>query len=370
MNLESVLLRFVLLLALFGAMVSCQQEPESDSPSIIESVSTLSAETSSGTTQRPPTTTQEPPTAMVLLPTVRPVSEPSDKREELQSASLVITNGMVVDGTGADPITDGLVAIQGNRIVAVGQSTDFKIPDEAVVIDAGGGTILPGVINSHVHRVATAATRRHLFLLDGITSVCDLGDSLARMQKFEQEGIQSGPAARGFKAGPFVTAPGGYPGIIPGNTVNYEIQGEDEAEIAVRDLHARGADFIKVTLEPGQFLNEHLPVINLQELRSIVTTAHANDLLVRAHVHNDMLDMALEAGVDVIEHVPMPFYSHEDLESMFDDAGVFHMPSELEAQMLRLIDQGVVLVPTLARSTDASHDRPRGSACTYSRCSH
>jgi imidazolonepropionase-like amidohydrolase len=167
------------------------------------------------------------------------------------------------------------------------------------------------------------------------------------MQKFEQERIQSGPAARGFKAGPFVTAPGGYPGIIPGNTVNYEIQGEDEAEIAVRDLHARGADFIKVTLEPGQFLNEHLPVINLQELRSIVTTAHANDLLVRAHVHNDMLDMALEAGVDVIEHVPMPSYSLENMDSMFDDAGDFRLPPKLETQMLRMIEQEIVLVPTL-----------------------
>jgi imidazolonepropionase-like amidohydrolase len=60
-----------------------------------------------------------------------------------------------------------------------------------------------------------------------------------------------------------------------------------------------------------------------------------------------LLDIALEAGVDVIEHVPMPSYSHEDLVSMVDDAGVFRVPSELEAQMLHMIEQGVVLVPTL-----------------------
>ena len=59
MNFGAVLLRFVLLLALFGAMDSCQPGPESDSPSITESVSTLSSET----TQRPPTATHEPPTA-------------------------------------------------------------------------------------------------------------------------------------------------------------------------------------------------------------------------------------------------------------------------------------------------------------------
>jgi enamidase len=270
------------------------------------------------------------------------------KREELQSVSLIITNGIVIDGTWADPITNGLVAIRGNRIVAIGQSSDYKIPDEVVVIDAGGGTILPGVINSHVHMVASAASRRHVFLLDGVTSVCDLGALLQGMQKFEQEETQSGPAARGFNAGPFVTTPGGYPGF----PVTYEIQGEEEAENAIQELHSRGADFIKVALEPGPIFNENSPVLNSQELRSIVATAHALNLLVRAHVYNSaMLDIALEAGVDVIEHVPMPYDSHNNLVSMFDDAGMFHMPSELENQMLRMIDQGVVLVPTLDVNT-------------------
>jgi predicted amidohydrolase YtcJ len=112
-------------------------------------------------------------------------------REELQSISFVITNGVVVDGTGTDPIPDGLVAIQGNHIVFVGQSADFKIPKDVPVIDATGGTILPGIINAHVHRVAPAATRRHLFLLDGVTSVCDLGDLLSRMHEFEQKVLSS-----------------------------------------------------------------------------------------------------------------------------------------------------------------------------------
>lgn len=185
------------------------------------------------------------------------------------------------------------------------------------------------------------------FLLDGVTSVCDLGIPLVRMQEFEQERMKYGLAARGFKAGPIITAPGGYPGVYFGFAMNYEIQGEAEAENAVRDLHAQGADFIKVALEPG-WDDETLPVMTLQELRTIVVTAHENDLLVRAHVTKSaMLDIALEAGVDVIEHVPMPSESPEDLESMFDDTRVFRISSDLEAQMLRMIDQGVVLVPTL-----------------------
>lgn len=269
---------------------------------------------------------------------------------DIPPIAFVVTNGIVVDGTGADPIPDGFVAIQENRIVAVGHRTDFTIPDAATVLDAEGGTILPGVINAHAHKDSGAGTRRMMFLLDGVTSVCDMMTSLQMMPYFEEKEGISGPAARGFKAGPMITAPGGYPGIH-GTVFSYEIQGEDEAESAVRDLYARGADYIKVALEPGIF-GDPWPVLNLQELRAIVATAHAHDLLVRAHVNNAMLDIALEAGVDVIEHVPIPSLSYEDLEPMFDDAGVFRMPSELEAQMLRMIDQGIVLVPTLDVAID------------------
>jgi imidazolonepropionase-like amidohydrolase len=264
---------------------------------------------------------------------------------EFSNTTLVVTNGILIDGTGVEPIPDGLVVIDDNRIVSIGHSSDFKIPKNVLVVDAAGGTILPGIINSHAHKDMGAGTRRIMFLLDGVTSVCDMMIPIPSMHYLDEERSQSGPAARGFKAGPIVTAPGGYPGIW-GAGFSYEIQGEDEAEIAVRDLHARGADYIKVALEPGIF-GEPWPVLNLQELRSIVATAHAHDLLVRAHLNNAMFDIALDASVDVIEHVPMPSFSHEDLEIMFDDSGAFRMPSELGAQMLRMIDQGIVLVPTL-----------------------
>ena len=118
----------------------------------------------SGCGLTPETAIIKPPTNTPLPPMVTPdpngtnTSVPSDTREDLQSVTLVVTNGTVVDGTGADPITNGLVAIQGNRIVAVGQSTDFKIPDEAEVIDAEGGTILPGIFNSHAHKVILLCT--------------------------------------------------------------------------------------------------------------------------------------------------------------------------------------------------------------------
>ena len=54
---------------------------------------------------------------------------------DLDSATLIITDGTVIDGTGADPIANGLVAIQDDRILAVGHSADYRIPDDVLVID-------------------------------------------------------------------------------------------------------------------------------------------------------------------------------------------------------------------------------------------
>ena len=66
---------------------------------------------------------------------------------ELPAVSLVVTNQIIVDGAGVDPIPDSLEAIHGNQIVAVGQSADFNIPQDVTVLDAAGGKILPRCFN-------------------------------------------------------------------------------------------------------------------------------------------------------------------------------------------------------------------------------
>ena len=76
----------------------------------------------------PSTAASSLPAATPRPPTPEPVSE----------GSLVITNGTVIDGTGADPIVDGIVIIAGDRITAVGSASDFAIPPAARVIDAQG----------------------------------------------------------------------------------------------------------------------------------------------------------------------------------------------------------------------------------------
>ena len=64
--------------------------------------------------------------------------------------TLVITNGTIIDGHGRDPLAGSLI-IEGERITALGRSDRVTIPRDATVIDAMGGSILPGLIDCHVH---------------------------------------------------------------------------------------------------------------------------------------------------------------------------------------------------------------------------
>ena len=66
---------------------------------------------------------------------------------------MVLTGGTLIDGTGAPPLPDAVVIVRGDRIVEVGRAGDIEVPLSATVIEVQGATILPGVINAHVHSV-------------------------------------------------------------------------------------------------------------------------------------------------------------------------------------------------------------------------
>jgi hypothetical protein len=225
--------------------------------------------------------------------------------------AVVIRNGKVIDGVAKQPIDDGIVVIQGEHIISVGKASDVVVPRNARTIDADGGAILPGIINSHTHSTDDPAIRR-AFLIDGVTSVCNVGISLDRVSGFEHASVPEGPAARGFWAGPIITAPGGYPGPVYGSQFSYEVATPEEARVAVADLLDRGASMIKIALAPGD-PRDPWPVLDLEQVQAIVAEAHSRKVPVRAHVFEPYIaeDLVLPAGVDVIEHSPFPILSRE-----------------------------------------------------------
>jgi len=270
--------------------------------------------------------------------------------------AMVIRNGIVIDGTGADPIPDGIVILHDKRILAVGRASDFRLPVGVSIIDAQGGTILPGLINAHVHHSASVEQRRR-FLEEGVTTVCDLGTPLREVPQFVETESTTGRAARVFYAGPIITAPGGYPdGLYHTDGFNYEVATPEEAREAVREMVARGASTIKITLDPSWNREHPLPMLDLETAKAIVEEAHVHGLLVHAHmIQITYFPMALEAGIDVIEHMPFPtgWPSEEEkqkyLESddptrpFFED----HFP-EYAAILGGMARQEIVMVPTVS----------------------
>jgi len=269
---------------------------------------------------------------------------------------LVIKNGTIIDGTGADPIENGAVIIRGNRIQEVGKAADLIFPNTADIIDARGQTILPGIINSHVHHGGPYEQRRR-FLEAGVTSVCDLGSPLEEISLFQKTQGAEGPAARGFYAGQIVTAPGGYPdGLGRSQGFNYEVSTPSEAVKAVADLVSQGAVVIKIALDPSWNFENPLPMLDSQTTQAIVREAHSQGKLVRAHmILLTSFQRAIQDGIDVVEHLPFPLRwppddekkvmldSDQSIDLFFRD----YFP-EYGTLLPQMAEQGIIMVPTVS----------------------
>jgi len=284
----------------------------------------------------------------------------------------ILTNGTVIDGTGTDPVPDGSVVIRGDRIAAVGPRAP-DVPPGAQVIDAEGGTILPGIIDAHVHSAADPTVRRDL-LTAGVTAVCDLGSPLDSMPQFAQERVGQDPVARGFRAGPILTAPGGLPDAVLHENLNYEVGTVEQARAAVADLLGRGADVIKVYFDSG--LTESFPMLDLARARAITEEAHARGVLVRAHVTKVTLwELALESRVDAIEHVPKPALTETDIQTRLADSSdpendlrAMFRPPEYETLLPKMVEQGTIMVPTFDRGTVGALSRQQSPSSSTRSC--
>ena len=262
--------------------------------------------------------------------------------------AVVISAGVLIDGTGAPPLRPGAVLIDGDRIRAVGSRVDA--PADVTRIDFPDATITPGLIDCHVHlsdggladasvqdrdpsglRVLRMAEHARRTLAAGFTTVRDLGgrDHLEfALRRAAHEGLIRTP--RLILAGKIVSTT--TAGASSWRGMYRQADGVNQVVTAIREQVAAGADVIKVmatgaVLAPGherpssaQFTRE--------ELAAAVETAHGMGRRVAAHAHGiDGIRRAVEAGVDTIEHGT---HLHED-------AGV---AKEMAAR-------GVFLVPTL-----------------------
>ncbi len=195
-------------------------------------------------------------------------------------APVVIQGGRLIDGNGGKPVDHATVIIEGNRIkrVAVGK-VDF--PKEARVIDATGKTILPGLIDNHVHY---RDLNGELFLAHGITSVRDLGNPLDWII------AQRDAVTLGKIPGPRIFCAGG--GFYGKSTAQHHMTAStpEEARKLTKWLIGLPVDYAKV----------HLGV-PLDITRAVAEVAHAEGLRVTDHLESSIIPY-VEAGVDGTEH--------------------------------------------------------------------
>ncbi|NUR95811.1 MAG: amidohydrolase family protein [Kribbellaceae bacterium] len=223
-------------------------------------------------------------------------------------------------------VDENLVLIADGKIAGLGREVPASVP----VQELPGTTILPGLIDAHVHltadggagaldrlgklRIAAqtaglAATRRalaatieqslRLHLAAGVTTVRDLGDPYDAVLKWRHEAPAGLPTV--VAAGTPLTSVGGHCWGLGG-----EVSGPDAMRAAVGERAANGADVIKVmasggVLTPGT--DTMSPQFTSEELTAAVDEAHALGLPITAHAHAlSAVRQAIEAGVDGIEH--------------------------------------------------------------------
>jgi imidazolonepropionase-like amidohydrolase len=214
---------------------------------------------------------------------------------------LVVVNGTLVDGTGAAPLPDAVLAIgDRGRIVGVGLRGQVEIPAGTEVIDVQGATIMPGFINAHVHDGYSAANLE-AWARAGVTTVRDEAINqrgvLLKDLILRRDAAWTNPRyARLVSAGWMITAPGGY-GQLGVSTA-------DEAGRWVAEELDAGADLIKVAVEDGIAGRTDQPVLSAAALQAAVAAAHARGKPISAHVTDArFLETIVNAGVDDAAHV-------------------------------------------------------------------
>ena len=201
-------------------------------------------------------------------------------------ADLVIRGGNVFDGTGR-PLAPADVFIRGERISDVGAPGAFD--DRAATrIDASGMTVMPGLIDAHVHIGREPDHDGPLYLSAGVTSVRDTGGVLERLTELRRrwnEGDWTGP--RLVYAGPLID---GEPPVWP-RTMTSVVTTPEEATDAVDALAAARVDLIK--LYSG---------IDITLVRAAITRAHEHHLPAIGDLSATSATDAIAAGIDGLEH--------------------------------------------------------------------
>jgi imidazolonepropionase-like amidohydrolase len=275
-----------------------------------------------------------------------------------EAKDLAIHAGRLIDGTGAAPREKVTIRIHDERITGI--EAGFTAPKGAEVIDLSASTVLPGLIDDHVHitqsyhpgdPIHSAMTRTNYddeidainnarqTLMAGFTSIRDVGGEtgvVVALKKAIKAGVTPGP--RMWVAGTPLGPTGGHGDAAdgldpelehPGWTANL-IDSPETARRTVRRLRREGVDLIKIMPSGGVMSIGDDPKLQLMEddeIKAVIETAHSLGMKVAAHAHGKQaIDHTLALGVDSIEHGT---YADAESYKLFKAHGAYFVPTML-----------------------------------------
>lgn len=270
------------------------------------------------------------------------------KREEV----TCIKADLLIDGTGREPLTNPVVVIKGDKIAEVGKESEIKIPEEAKIVNLENLTILPGLIDAHVHiygrrsyspaeeiitphdlAVIRSVEDCWKILKAGFTMVRDLGSAIAlSLKRAVNEGTIPGP--RIFAAGRPISQTGGHSDIhyLPREEVIKKgaliADGPDDCRRAAREALRDGADLIKIMTSGGigsEKDHPRYPQFTVDEVKAITEEAHRVERKVASHAEGaEGVKIAILGGVDSVEH---GFFLDEESVQMMISRNVYFVPT-------------------------------------------
>ena len=224
----------------------------------------------------------------------------------------VLKGGTLIDGTGADPIENGVLVMEGEEIVDVGPEGSVDYSEDGTVINVSGKTIMPGMFNSHAHlawdgehdiqeqsendsvpiRTFKVADNMEKSLQGGVTTVRDLGVHKSNIYAKEA-------AEKGIVQSPRLVVSGQAIAMTGGHTwwCCREADGVDGVRQAVREQIKMGAEVIKV-MGSGSVVE-----FTMEELEAMVDEVHRNKKKITAHAtFGEAIERVARAGFDSVEH--------------------------------------------------------------------
>lgn len=231
------------------------------------------------------------------------------------SLATVYEGARIITGDGS-VIEDGVMVVADGRFAEVGVRGELEAPAGATVVDLSGRTVMPALVNAHIHmateREAMVEQLRHTAYY-GVGAVVSLGsDPGSGALEMRSEAIPG--AARLRSAGRGITRPEPGRGEVP-----YWINTTDEARAAVQELAAQDVDIVKIWVDDR---NGQYEKLTPELYGAVLDEAHAQGLIVTAHIF-ELADAKglLRAGIDAFAHGIRDQDIDDELVTLWREAG-------------------------------------------------